>query len=110
MIPISPCEPNVMLFHPLVAKICAIGLGQTKMAHSLTTIGRHLECAIQTELVVEPDIGILPLLEGSNLVDFNTILSHAIKIYKRVLPGWHCAKVKARSCIEIKIEKKQSKD
>ena len=28
------------------------------MAHSLTTIGRHLECAIQTKLVVEPDIGL----------------------------------------------------
>ena len=26
------------------------------MAHSLTTIGRHLECAIQIELVVEPDL------------------------------------------------------
>ena len=30
-------------------------IGQTKMTHSLTTIiDRHLECAIQTELVVEP--------------------------------------------------------
>ena len=30
------------------------------MAHPLTTIGRHLECAIQTELVVEPDVGPTP--------------------------------------------------
>ena len=29
------------------------------MAHSLTTIYRHLECAIQTELVVEPDIPVI---------------------------------------------------
>ena len=49
MIPISPCDPNVMLF-------------------------RHLDCAIQTELVVKPDI---PLIE-------------------MVLVGWHYAKVKGR--------------
>ena len=72
MIPISPYDPNVMLFHPLVSKIW---LGQAKMAHSLTTIGRHLERAIQTELVVEPDI---PLI-GSNLIDFNTILQGRIQ-------------------------------
>ena len=35
------------------------GLGQTKMTHSLTTIGRHLECAIQAELVVESDIPLI---------------------------------------------------
>ena len=45
------------------------------MAHSLP-IGRHLECAVQTELVVEIE------LKGSNLVDFGTILSYARKIRK----------------------------
>ena len=32
---------------------------QTKMAHSLTTIGRHLECAIQTKLVVELELALI---------------------------------------------------
>ena len=43
------------------------------------TIGRHIECAIQTELVVELE---LALIEGSNLVDFSTILSYARQIQK----------------------------
>ena len=29
------------------------------MAHSLITIGRHLECAIQTELVVELELALI---------------------------------------------------
>ena len=29
------------------------------MAHSLTTIGRHHECAIQTELVVELELTLI---------------------------------------------------
>ena len=29
------------------------GQGQTNIAHSLTIIGVHLECALQTEMVVE---------------------------------------------------------
>ena len=45
------------------------------MAHSLPTIsiGRHLECAIHTELVVELEI---VLIERKHLVDFNAILSY----------------------------------
>ena len=33
--------------------------GQTKMAHSLTTIGLHLECAIQAEIVVELELALI---------------------------------------------------
>ena len=64
------------------------------MAHSLTTIGRHLECAIQTELVVEPDIG-LPLIgrKQSCRLQYHFVC-HMPERYKRVLVGWHCAKVK----------------
>ena len=29
------------------------------MAHSLTTIGHHLECAIQTELIVELELALI---------------------------------------------------
>ena len=52
------------------------------MAHSLThltTIGVHLECAIQAEMVVELE---LALIEGSNLVDFGTNPSYARKLRK----------------------------
>ena len=41
------------------------------MAQFFSTIGRHLECAIQTELVVELE---LASSKGSNVVDFGTIL------------------------------------
>ena len=47
------------------------------MAQFFSTIGRHLECAIQTELLVELE---LALIERSNIVDFGTILSYARKI------------------------------
>ena len=61
------CDPNyVMLFHPLVSKIGLYGQGQTKMAHqSLVTIGLHLECASQTELVVELELGLALISGGS---------------------------------------------
>ena len=73
----------------------------------LETIGRHLECAIQTELVVEPDTMYRPTpnQKESNLVDFNAILSYARKVQKSSRIGWHCAKVKSR--VELKIDKKE---
>ena len=67
------------------------------MAHSLTTIGHHLECAIQTELVVESDIPLIRRKQSS--MQF----CHMPERYERVLVGWHCAKVKGR--VELKIEK-----
>ena len=47
------------------------------MAHFLTTIGRHFECAIQTELVVELE---LALIERKQSCRFGTIPSYARKI------------------------------
>ena len=35
------------------------GLWQAKMAQFFSTIGRHLECAIQTELVVELELALI---------------------------------------------------
>ena len=37
------------------------------MAHSLTTIGRHLECAIQTELIVELELALIEREESRRL-------------------------------------------
>ena len=72
------------------------------MAHSLTTIGRHLECAIQTELVVQPDIPPIRRKQSWRFV-YNSV------ICQKDLVGWHCAKVKGR--VDLKInKKKQSKD
>ena len=69
-------QANQKLCHIL----CIIyGLGQTNSGHSLTTIGRHLECAIQTELVVEPDI---PLIGRKQSCRFQYNSSYARKIQK----------------------------
>ena len=57
MIPISPCDPNVMMFNQLVSKLWARPW-QAKMAQ-LLTIGSHIECAIQTELVVELELALI---------------------------------------------------
>ena len=65
-------------------------LWQAKMAQFLT-IGRHFDCAIQTELVVELELA----------------LTYVRKIYERVHVGWHCAKVKGHA--ELKIEKPRVK-
>ena len=49
------------------------------MAQFFSTIVRHLECAIQTELTVELE---LALIERKNIVDFGTIPSYPRKIRK----------------------------
>ena len=44
----------------LVALLVQIyGLWQAKVAQFFSTIGRHLECAIQTELVVELELALI---------------------------------------------------
>ena len=68
------------------------------MAHTLT-IGRHLECALQTELVVESDIPLIGRKQSCRL-QYNYVICQ--KDTKRVRVGWHCAKVKGRA--ELKIE------
>ena len=55
-----------------------------------TTIGRHLECAIQTEPVVELE---LALIERKQSRRFR----HNSIRYERVRVGWHCAKVKGHA-------------
>ena len=57
------------------------------------TIGGHLECAIQTELVVELE---LALIERKQYRRFrhNSIMPAR---YERVRVGWHCAKVKGHA-------------
>ena len=62
------------------------------MAHSLTTIGLHLECAIQAEMVVELE---LALIERKQSCRFwhKSIIILCKKATKRVRK---CAKVKGR--------------
>ena len=70
------------------------------MAQFFSTIGRHLECAIQTELVVELE---LTLIERKQCRRFrhNSIICQ--KDTKGGCVGWHCAKVKGHA--ELKNRK-----
>ena len=52
------------------------------MAQFFSTIGRHLECAIQTELVVELELALYSIICQEDT---------------RVCVGWHCAKVKGHA-------------
>ena len=72
------------------------------MAHSLTTIGPHLECAIQVEMVVELELAIIERKQSCRFRHKSIICKEATK---RVLK---CAKVKGR--VELKIDKTQRKD
>ena len=75
------------------------------MAQFFSTIGRHLECAIQTELVVELE---LALIERKQYRRFRHNSINMPGRYERVCVGWHCAKVKGHA--ELKIVKSQSED
>ena len=68
------------------------------MAHGLTTIGLHFECAIKAEMIVELE---LALLERKQSISAQ--IHHMQKSYERVRK---CAKVKGRA--EIKIANTQS--
>ena len=81
-------------------------LWQAKMAQFFfTTIGRYLECAIQTELHcwtrVSPN-------RKEVISSISAQFYHMPERYERVRIGWHCTKVKDHA--ELKIERKQSKD
>ena len=71
------------------------------MAHSLITIGVHLECAIQAEMVVGLE---LALIERKQSRRFRHKCHHMQESYERVRK---CAKVKGR--VELKIEKPRVK-
>ena len=72
--------------------MAAIGR-HAKMAQFLT-ICRHLECAIQTKLVVELKLALIER-EQSTRFRHNSIIWKKDSLRKRqVRVGWHCAKVK----------------
>ena len=62
------------------------------------TIGRHLECAIQTELVVELELGYRKEAISSISAQFH----YTPERYERVRVGWHCVKVKGHAELKIK--------
>ena len=66
--------------------------------HSRFNNGRHLECAIQTELVVELELALIERMQCRRFA----ILSYARKIRKGLV-GWHCAKVKGHAELKRKI-------
>ena len=72
------------------------------MAHSLTTIGLHLECAIQAEMVVELELALIERKQSLRFQHKSIICKKATKRVRK------CAKVKGR--VELKIDKTQRKD
>ena len=64
------------------------------MAHSLTTIGVHLECAIQAEMVVELELALIERKQSRRFRHNPIIIRES---YERVRK---CAKVKGR--VELK--------
>ena len=75
------------------------------MAQFFSTIGRHLECAIQTKLVVEFENFSPHRKEAISLISAQ--FYNMAGRYERVCIGWHCAKVKGHA--ELKIEKSRVK-
>ena len=71
------------------------------MAHSSTTIGINVECAIQAEMVVELELALIERKQ-SRLFQHISII-YMQESYERVRK---CAKVKGR--VEQKIDKPQS--
>ena len=69
------------------------------MAHSLTTIGVHLEYAIQAEMVVELELALIERKQSRRFWHNSIIMPER---YERVRVVWHCAKVKGYA--ELKIE------
>ena len=73
------------------------------MAHSLTTIGLHLECAIQTEMVVE--------LHGVSSNRMEAISSISAQIHHMQESYGKGSKVcQGQRSVELKIDKTQRKD
>ena len=72
------------------------------MAHSLTIIGLHLECAIQAEMVVELELALIERKQSRRFRHKSIICKKATKGVRK------CATVKGR--VELKIDKTQRKD
>ena len=73
------------------------------MAHSLTAIGVHLECAIQAEMVAELELALIERKQSRRFRNKFIIIMQ--ERYGRVRK---CAKVKGR--VELNIDNTQSKD
>ena len=56
------------------------------MAHSLTTIGRHLECAIETELIVELELVLIERKQSRRFRHNSIIMAER---YERFCVGLH---------------------
>ena len=67
------------------------------------TIGRLLECVIQTELVVK----LISPNRKEAISSISAEFHHMPERYERVRVGWHCAKVKGHA--ELKIEKTEKR-
>ena len=65
------------------------------MAQFFSTIGRHLECAIQNELVVELELALIERKQCMSLISAQ--FYHMPGRYERGCVGWHCAKVKGHA-------------
>ena len=70
------------------------------MAHLLTTIGLHLECEIQAEMVVELHLALIERKQSRRFRHKSIICKKAMKVRK-------CAKVKGHA--QLKIEKPRVK-
>ena len=84
-----------------------MGYGRQKWHSFFSTIGRHLECAIQTELVVELELLNLSPHRKEAISLISAQFYHMPGRYERMCVGWHCAKVKGHA--ELKIEKSRVK-
>ena len=72
------------------------------MTHYFTIICRHLECAIQPELVVKLEFVLIERKQSISAQFY-----HMPERHERVCVGWHCAKVKGHA--ELTIEKSRVK-
>ena len=57
------------------------------MAHSLTTIGIHLECAIQAEMVVEPELALIERKQSRRFRHKSIIYARKLQKGSKVCQG-----------------------
>ena len=97
MIPISPCDPNVMLFHPLVSKIWdRAGQNDTFFDNNCPPSWMCHWDWTGCWTWYTPN-------QKEAILSISMQFCHMPEKYKRVLVGYHCAQVKGH--VELKIEK-----
>ena len=118
MIPIPPCDPNVLLFHPLVSKIWA----RTVSEWGLTSCrqprpssrreydqrGTFFDNNWPSSWMCHSDRTWYTPHYKEAILSISMQFFHMPERYQRVLVRWHYAKIKGR--VELKIETNQSKD